>query len=438
MSNEIVLIVVLMVVGGGIAYLGDWIGFTMGKRRLSVLGLRPRHTARVFTVASGAVIVVLTFLILLWVDAGFRIAVREGANIIHRNHVLGVQNRALQTETTAALAAQDKAYSDQLAAESARNIAESQLQADNQRIAVDRTAITVTGTQLAAVRTRLGVKSAELSDTNAQLTQAEAQSERLQRQISDDIAIVNNRLLPEMKEKVLAAPIYGSQQEIGRTVIVSDQRVEEIKQELRAFLLHLSVEAQQRGAVRGANGRFVEVASVKISGQQSGPETTFANEEQSVNALASEISADRSTSSVVVIARAWGNAFTGEQVVIILRPFFNRLALPKGTVLAQITVPASDTQSEKILDDLKELLQRARESAISAGVIPITNPQANESEVGQTNIADLFTAVEQIKKVGGAAVVTASAAQDTYSANQLSLNFVVTPATSESSSSSGT
>ncbi|HBS58399.1 MAG TPA: DUF3084 domain-containing protein, partial [Firmicutes bacterium] len=38
------LIAVLAVMGGMIAYIGDKIGTKVGKRKLSVFGLRPKHT----------------------------------------------------------------------------------------------------------------------------------------------------------------------------------------------------------------------------------------------------------------------------------------------------------------------------------------------------------------------------------------------------------
>ena len=49
----ITLILVLAVVGGVIAFIGDRLGTRIGKRRLSIFGLRPRHTAVVVTVFTG-------------------------------------------------------------------------------------------------------------------------------------------------------------------------------------------------------------------------------------------------------------------------------------------------------------------------------------------------------------------------------------------------
>ena len=54
------LIAVLVVTGGIIAFIGDRLGTKIGKKRLSIFGLRPRHTSNVITVITGFIITALT------------------------------------------------------------------------------------------------------------------------------------------------------------------------------------------------------------------------------------------------------------------------------------------------------------------------------------------------------------------------------------------
>ncbi len=54
------LIIVMAVVGGLIAYIADKMGSKIGKRRMSVFGLRPKYTSILLTVISGTMIAVLT------------------------------------------------------------------------------------------------------------------------------------------------------------------------------------------------------------------------------------------------------------------------------------------------------------------------------------------------------------------------------------------
>ena len=56
----ITLILTLAVMGGVIAYIGDKLGFKLGKKRLSIFGLRPRNTSTLFAVLSGVVTAAVT------------------------------------------------------------------------------------------------------------------------------------------------------------------------------------------------------------------------------------------------------------------------------------------------------------------------------------------------------------------------------------------
>ena len=56
----IYLIVVMIITGGAIAFIGDKLGTKVGKKRLSIFGLRPRHTSMIITVVTGGLITALS------------------------------------------------------------------------------------------------------------------------------------------------------------------------------------------------------------------------------------------------------------------------------------------------------------------------------------------------------------------------------------------
>lgn len=58
------LIVVLILTGGVIAFIGDRLGSKVGKKKLSLFGLRPRHTSILVTIITGILITTVTFGIL--------------------------------------------------------------------------------------------------------------------------------------------------------------------------------------------------------------------------------------------------------------------------------------------------------------------------------------------------------------------------------------
>lgn len=58
------LIVVLVLTGGVIAFIGDRLGSKVGKKKLSLFGLRPKHTSILVTIITGILITTVTFGIL--------------------------------------------------------------------------------------------------------------------------------------------------------------------------------------------------------------------------------------------------------------------------------------------------------------------------------------------------------------------------------------
>ena len=77
--------------GGLIAYLGDWLGRKMGKKRLRIGGLRPRHTATFFTVLMGMLIPLATTYGLVTQSAAVRQWIVEGPELAREKQRLETQ-----------------------------------------------------------------------------------------------------------------------------------------------------------------------------------------------------------------------------------------------------------------------------------------------------------------------------------------------------------
>lgn len=74
MEFGLVLIPLLILVSGGIAFTGNLVGRSIGRRRLTLFGLRPRYTAQVITIATGMVITLSTLATVLLVSRDARVA----------------------------------------------------------------------------------------------------------------------------------------------------------------------------------------------------------------------------------------------------------------------------------------------------------------------------------------------------------------------------
>lgn len=75
------LILVLAVVGGLIAYFGDRIGMKVGRKRLSLFGLRPKYTGIIITIFTGVFITIASIVVLSIASDDVRTALFEMKSI---------------------------------------------------------------------------------------------------------------------------------------------------------------------------------------------------------------------------------------------------------------------------------------------------------------------------------------------------------------------
>ena len=90
---------VLMLMGGLIAVLGDKIGSKVGKKRMTLFGLRPKYTSIIVTIISGVLISFLTVAVLAVVNENVRVALfglsKLQAQMANLNQEIIVKNKEL-------------------------------------------------------------------------------------------------------------------------------------------------------------------------------------------------------------------------------------------------------------------------------------------------------------------------------------------------------
>lgn len=59
------ILVIIAIMGGLIAYMGDKLGTKVGKRRMSLFGLRPKHTSIIVTIVTGLLVAAANRLVFL-------------------------------------------------------------------------------------------------------------------------------------------------------------------------------------------------------------------------------------------------------------------------------------------------------------------------------------------------------------------------------------
>lgn len=91
----------LVVFGGALAYAGDWLGRRLGKQRLSLFGIRPRHTATLITTLTGCLTVAITVVGMTLVNESFRAWITRGDRILVELRENEARLKELQARNTA-------------------------------------------------------------------------------------------------------------------------------------------------------------------------------------------------------------------------------------------------------------------------------------------------------------------------------------------------
>lgn len=484
MGELIVFGLVLAVMGGGIAYAGDRLGSYIGKKRHSSFGLRPRHTAMLWTVVSGGGVAVLTLLLFLALNHEFSVAIVRGPQLLTANQALAKQNKALTRQSLAnekqAAADSERAAKAQADAEAAQQKAtEAQAQAAKGQAALAavagklgqarqglqqarliltnrQKALADAQTHLAEAKRGLGTTRGELARAENQVRQAKVGVVQARRQVQqansqlagasrsvlqlgirqDELGRENLRLARQnsAQRDALAATqgrplVLRREEELGRVVVKADQPLDDLHHTLAVFLDRVELTARKRGAGGTDSSPAIIVPAPGESGK--GPlGSDKSAREAALTGLSQSIAAQGETlPSIVVVATARYNTFKGEPVHVDLRPYANLLVFPKNQVIAQGTLDGTGNE-DAILRGLQSFLTgQVRAAALQRGIIPLRDPQSGEPQVGEPiDSAESLALVHQIRDAGVGARLTASAAEDTYSADLLRLSLRVTAA----------
>jgi len=461
---------ILFVMGGVTAYMGDRLGSYIGKKRHSSFGLRPRHTAMLWTVVSGGVIAVGTLLLFVALNDSFKTALIRGPQLLAANRELANRNTILLRRNMDAArqavkdgqfaqAAQAKAADAQktLAAvtgqlgETKASLTQSRAVLAQSRtvLAQRQAALALARLNLLEAQRGLGSTRGNLKTAQAQVRQARAGVREAKRQAQaagSEVVQANKTVLSlgikqdalhaktaklesqnQAQEKLLQDSegrplIFRREEELGRTVIAARQEPDALRRELSLFLDQVEASARQRGA-----GGPEPAPAIIVPALGESPGSNAAARAAALDALSENIAAEGGfMPSIVVVADARYNTFRGEPVKLDLRPYGNILVFSKGAVIAHGTVNGTEPE-DMILKQLQAFLTgQVRAAALERGIIPVHDPQSGAPLVGQPiGSADWVSLVKQIQHAGSDAKITASVAQDTYSGDLLHLDFHV-------------
>lgn len=396
----ITLILVLALMGGLIAYLGDKLGSKIGKKRLRLFGLRPHDTSVVMTIVSGMLVAALTITVLTIASKEVRTALfgmkQMRAEIASLTATRDKANEELSAQSAKINELDQKISEATQAAEQARQqkaAAEAQMkdaQAQMQQAQAD----------LGQLQARYAEASARLQEAQAQVKQAEAARDKLQQDVKslEDTA-------KKLREGIVAVRegnvVFRSGEILYSGVLKGGQSEEATQKQLQDFL----------------NQANIQVAG-RIGVDPSTPVIWLSRE-------AVENAADtlgKSKGDMYVRVCAAGNILSGEVVVSRLEMVGDKVVYPKDTLILtqSITVDPNSNESDLALMAFLKAVNRA---AQADGVIP--NPITGD--VGAITSTELSNASEKIRSLGGKVVITAKARRDITVAGPVLLDLEIRP-----------
>jgi len=487
-------IFLLVLVSGGIAVVGDWIGRRIGKRRLTLLGLRPRSTAMLITILTGMLIAGFSMGAMLAGSQELRDALlyfdRIKRDYEQANRSLQQEQRKLRRQvrearqklakTQAELKQQEQTLlqQEELLGQTERELTQArndltqvrrQLQAAQQARKQARREAEQAQQQLFEAQTQLAQLQTQLTQVNAQIAEAEVQLAEAEQQITNAARIVTgqNRAIRELQGQIEEARaeiarleeqradlqgeaerlgrevaalrrramelgmlaeeahlrlftaqrgqlIFQVEEELARRLVDGTQPREAVQQQLEALLAEADERAAAAGAGREPDGRHVILAH-DAEWANRGVVTVFGERvlNEAVNFVLSQ------HQRLVVQVVAGQNAVEGQLVQVDFRFRPDRLVFAAGEELARTQVDGTHSEAE-IFSALLHLLGQVRATAQERGLLPSPGGQ-----FGELSHAELFAVLHAVQQRGAATEVRIVAAEDTRTADPLSIRFFV-------------
>ena len=380
----ITLIFVLAVVGGVIALIGDRLGTRIGKKKLSIFGLRPRHTAVLVTVVTGICITTVTF--------GIMAAVSENV----RTALFGM---------------------DRL----------------NAMIADTRAALDFTSGELERAKNEQEQASGELAKSEAEIARLEGEQSEL-RTASDQLS-AGNRALTREKEGLVSlnGRLAGENETLQADIQVLGVRANELRENIlnlrEGNIVYQTGEIIASGTIpaglshdeveRGMAG-IAQLGTRNISARLGENHT-----DQDIWIYSPEYEAavraiEQSSVDMIVRIVAAGNLVRGDEVRASIELYPNRIIYHNGElIIARVYAPEGlgNASEQTVMAFLREV----NAAASAKGILP----DPIRGTVGVIEGAEFYSLVQELAAHTNPVVISAYADGDTDAMGPLRLKFKI-------------
>lgn len=381
----IVLILVLVITGGAIAFIGDRIGSKVGKKKMTIFGLRPRHTSILVTIVTGILITTTT---------------------------LGVMSIMSENVRTALFG----------------------MEKLNQNMQQAKADLLEASSQLAMAKSEQDQIKKELGDTKKELTGLQQQKEELEKRtgelqtINSNLENANQLLTANNQDLVLKSDkltkINGILEEGNERLSKSNSELYHINRELttgirimrEGSIAFQAGETLASGTIKGqsslddihaALARLLDMARYTVSRKLGG---NIAEQDKDVWIYQPEFDeaakyiANNEGEYVVRIVAA-GNLIQGEAVATNLKIFKNKTVYTDGQLIAEQDISFNPGNTAELQSVLTDFLTKVNHQAQGDGMLPDTL----NGSVGVIDSQQIYNIMNQLQHSSGKGVISAVA-----------------------------
>ena len=394
----ITLILVLAVVGGVIAFIGDRLGTRIGKKKLSIFGLRPRHTAVIVTIFTGICITTVTFGIMAAVSENVRTALFG----MDRLNALIADTRAALDFTSGEL---ERAQSEQEQASSELKKSEEEIA----RLSGEQAELRAESDRLSAGNRALMMEKEGLISLNGQLSHENEGLLSLNGQLSHE----NEGLLSDIQALGIRANVLRENVLNLREGNIIYQAGEIIASgTIPTGLSHDEIERGLAGLAQLGTRNI----SARLGENHTDQDIWIYGPEYDAAVRAIE------ASSVEMIVRivAAGNLVRGDEIRASIELYPNRVIYHNGElIIARVYSPAG--QSNAAEQAVMTFLREVNAAASAKGILP----DPIRGTVGVIEGVQFYGLVQELAAHTEAVVISAYADGDTDALGPLRLTFKV-------------
>ena len=404
------MLIVLAVMGGLIAYLGDKIGSKVGKRKIKLMGLRPKYTSILVTIMTGISIAVVTLGVMSVLSENARVALFGMNKLRQQQHVLEEQRDRLLAE--ADKLAREMQEKNDLLADNELKLASQEEQLDG---ANDRLRLTLLDLeQVQAARddasAQLGIVQTAFNQANADLATARGEIEELEHTkagLTKTVAALDerNRLLNESMLTVREGTVLFRVGEVlSSSVLTAGQPQDETRSQLSGIMVNINNMIRQRLNITDEKAVLLYISPDEF--------------ERTVQELSNS-----PKSSKLIRVTAAGNIITGEPALVHVNVYDNNLVYNRGREVYTEYFTSEEIASGAELQ-LLHFLHNVNRSAQADGILP--DPLSGN--VGALTAVEMFDAISRMKAYGNTGLtLRAVPTQNIFTAGPLRIEIRVEP-----------